>query len=72
MADFPKIIIGIGIALIIFGLIWQVGGKFISLGKLPGDILFKRGNTTIYFPIVTSIIISIVLSIILFIIGRFR
>nr|WP_269757978.1 DUF2905 family protein [Thalassobacillus sp. C254] len=42
MADFPKIIIGIGIALIIFGLIWQVGGKFISLGKLPGDILFKK------------------------------
>ncbi|SDH56992.1 Protein of unknown function [Alteribacillus persepolensis] len=72
MADFPKILIGIGIALILFGLVWQVGGKFISLGKLPGDIIIKNENSTFYFPIVTSIVVSIVLSLIFFILGRFR
>ncbi|SDI75873.1 DUF2905 domain-containing protein [Alteribacillus bidgolensis] len=72
MADFPKILIGLGIALILFGLIWQVGGKFISLGKLPGDIIIKKENSTFYFPIVTSIVISIVLSLVFYIIGRFR
>jgi hypothetical protein len=55
-----------GIALIIIGLV----GTFI--GKLPGDFMWKKGNTTFYFPIMTSIVISIVLSLIFMIIGRFK
>jgi hypothetical protein len=55
-----------GIVLIIIGLI----GTFI--GKIPGDMVWKKGNTTVYFPIMTSIIISIVLSLIFMIIGRFK
>ncbi|ANX13055.1 hypothetical protein ABE41_013675 [Fictibacillus arsenicus] len=55
-----------GIVLIIIGLI----GTFI--GKLPGDLMWKKGNTTVYFPIMTSIIISVVLSLIFMIIGRFK
>ncbi|MFE1243755.1 DUF2905 domain-containing protein [Fictibacillus sp. NPDC058756] len=55
-----------GIVLIIIGLI----GTFI--GKLPGDMVWKKGNTTVYFPIMTSIIISVVLTFIFMIIGRFK
>jgi Protein of unknown function (DUF2905) len=55
-----------GIVLIIIGLI----GTFI--GKIPGDLVWKKGNTTVYFPIMTSIIISIVLSLIFMIVGRFK
>jgi len=29
---------------------------------LPGDIIFERENSRIYFPITTSILISLVLS----------
>ncbi|ADU29755.1 DUF2905 domain-containing protein [Evansella cellulosilytica] len=72
MNQLPKLLISLGIILIIVGLLWQVGGKYLSLGKLPGDIFVKRGNTTFYFPIVTSIVISILLSLVFFIIGRFR
>ncbi|MFB5663219.1 DUF2905 domain-containing protein [Alteribacillus sp. HJP-4] len=72
MNEIPKLLIGIGAALIVFGVLWQFGGKFISLGKLPGDIIIKNENSTFYFPIVTSIVISIVLSLLFFIIGRFR
>lgn len=72
MNHIPKLLITLGIILIIIGLLWQIGGKYISLGKLPGDILIKRGNTTFYFPLMTSIIISIVLSLIFFIIGRLK
>ncbi|WP_246589324.1 DUF2905 domain-containing protein [Desertibacillus haloalkaliphilus] len=68
----PKILVTVGIVLIVIGLLWQVGGKYFSLGKLPGDIFIKKGNTTFYFPIVTSIILSIVLSLIFYVIGRFR
>ncbi|GAK11307.1 DUF2905 domain-containing protein [Geomicrobium sp. JCM 19039] len=72
MGQFPKMLIIVGAILIGIGLLWQVGGKIIPLGKLPGDFLFRGENTTVYIPIVTSIIISIVLSLIFFIVGRFR
>ena len=38
--------------------------KKLGLGQLPGDIMFKSGNSTFFFPIVTCIIISVVLTII--------
>ncbi|UTR14244.1 DUF2905 domain-containing protein [Salipaludibacillus sp. LMS25] len=72
MNQFPKLLITTGLVLIIAGLIWQVGGRFISLGKLPGDIVIRRENATFYFPIMTSIIISVILSIALYLFGRFR
>ncbi|WP_188383746.1 DUF2905 domain-containing protein [Ornithinibacillus halotolerans] len=56
----------IGIIFLIIGVIWTF------IGRLPGDISFKKGNFTFYFPIMTSIIVSIILSLIFFIIGKFR
>jgi len=61
-----KLFIFLGIVFLIIGLIWTI------IGKLPGDIVFKKGNTTVYFPIMTSIIISILLSIVMLIISKFR
>lgn len=72
MSSMPKMLITIGIILIVVGLIWQVGGRFLPIGKLPGDILIKKENVTFYFPIMTSIIVSIVLSLIFYILTRFR
>jgi hypothetical protein len=45
-------------------------GERLGLGKLPGDILWKRKNTTISFPIVTSLVVSVVLTVILNLILR--
>ncbi|MFS0672926.1 DUF2905 domain-containing protein [Ornithinibacillus sp. 179-J 7C1 HS] len=56
----------IGIIFIVIGVIWLI------VGRLPGDISFKKGNVTFYFPIMTSIVVSIILSLIFYIIGRFR
>ncbi|MCQ6266411.1 DUF2905 domain-containing protein [Fictibacillus sp. WQ 8-8] len=64
---------GISRLLILMGVILIiVGGLWTFVGKIPGDIVFKKGNTTFYFPIVTSIIISILLSLIFYVIGRFK
>ncbi len=72
MNSFPKIMIVVGIVCIIIGILWFFIGRFIPLGKLPGDIFIKRENMTFYFPLMTSIIVSIILSLILFLFGRFR
>ena len=53
--------------LIILGIVILVIGFILSLHKktrVAGDIMFKSGNSTFFFPIVTCIIISVVLTII--------
>lgn len=64
MNNIPKSLIIAGIALIVIGLVWTGLGRFINLGRLPGDIAVEKGNVKFYFPIVTCIVISIVLSLI--------
>lgn len=61
-----KMLMIMGILLLVVGFIMHF------IGKLPGDIVVKKGNTTFYFPIVTSILISIVLSLIFYVFGKFR
>lgn len=61
-----KLFIVLGIAFLAIGVLWSF------IGKLPGDIVIKKGNTTFFFPIVTSIVVSIALSLLFFIIGKFR
>ena len=59
-----KLLIILGIVILIIGLLYPYIKK-LGLGQLPGDIMFKSGNSTFFFPIVTCIIIiSVVLTII--------
>jgi hypothetical protein len=68
MTGMAKFIMVLGAIIFIFGFLMQ----FINIGKLPGDIVIKKGNTTFYFPIVTSIVVSVILSAIFYFLGRFR
>jgi hypothetical protein len=40
------------------------------LGRLPGDILFRRDHTTLYIPLATCLVLSLVISILLNIFWR--
>ncbi len=57
-----KVLVVAGLVLTGIGLLLMSG---IPFGRLPGDIVVRRGNFTFYFPIVTSILISLVLTILL-------
>ncbi|WP_166244237.1 DUF2905 domain-containing protein [Paenibacillus turpanensis] len=61
-----KFLIIAGVVLIVAGLLWQIGGRFLQLGRLPGDIVIEKENVRFYFPIVTCIIVSIAGSLILY------
>jgi hypothetical protein len=53
-----------GIVLLFGAGLAYLAAKFgLPLGRLPGDILIKRGNGTIYIPITTSILVSVILTI---------
>jgi len=64
------IIIGL-IFLVVGGLLYLTGRLGMPLGRLPGDIRIVRGNTTIFFPLGTSILLSLILTILLNIIIRY-
>ena len=51
-----------GIALTAFGRL--------GLGRFPGDLVYRRGNFTFYFPLMTSILLSVVLSLLLWFFRR--
>ena len=71
---------GLGRALIIIGIVLVVAGVLVSLGdrlpfrigRLPGDLVYRGKNTTVYFPIVTSIVLSVVLTLVLWLFNRSR
>ena len=58
-----RMLITFGLMLILLGFLWPLLKKF-GLGHLPGDMLFKRGGFTFYFPITTCIIFSLVFTVI--------
>ncbi len=59
-----KILIIIGVLFILVGLLYPFLRE-IELGRLPGDIVIKKENSSFYFPIVTCIVVSVVVSLIL-------
>ena len=56
-----RVLIVAGIVLIAVGVLVKLG---LPIGRLPGDIVIRRGSSTFYFPIVTCILASVVLSLV--------
>lgn len=67
----PRILISLGITLIVAGILWHFGRK-IGLGSLPGDISFRRGNVSFYFPLTTCLLISLLLSALFWLFRRWQ
>lgn len=46
---------------------FQVEIPFVSswIGRLPGDLILKKGDAVIYLPFTTSLLVSIVVSVLL-------
>ncbi|MBW7455903.1 DUF2905 domain-containing protein [Paenibacillus sepulcri] len=71
MNSVSKFLIVAGVVIIGIGLIWAFLGRFINLGRLPGDIAVEKGNFKFYFPIVTCIVISVALTLISYLVRWF-
>ena len=72
MADFGKVLVGIGVLIIIFGVVLMLAARMnLPIGRLPGDIAYRGKHTSFYFPLTTSILVSVVLSLVLYLISKF-
>ena len=62
---FGRFLIVTGLIITVIGLVLLFADKIPWIGRLPGDILIKKGKWTFYFPIATSILLSILITLLL-------
>jgi hypothetical protein len=69
-----RILVFLGLGLVALGLLVMLASHLglPRLGRLPGDIVYRGKNTTIYFPITTCILLSILLTLIFSLFHRLR
>ncbi len=70
MSELGRFMIVIGVILVIVGVVFLVAPKLPWLGRLPGDISYKRGNFSFYFPLGTCILISVILTLIMYLLRK--
>jgi hypothetical protein len=62
-----KLLIVIGLAVAAAGVAMYLG---VPLGRLPGDIVVRRGAFSFYFPLTTSVLVSVVLTLLFALLRR--
>jgi hypothetical protein len=67
-----RLLIWLGGGLLLVGLLMIAAGRITGLGRLPGDIVIRRENVTVFLPLATMVLVSVVLTIVLNVIVRLR
>ena len=62
-----RLLVVVGLAIAGIGLLMLVG---IPFGRLPGDLVYRRGNFAAYVPIGTSIVLSVLLTLLFVLLRR--
>jgi hypothetical protein len=72
MPDLGRALVVLGLVLVVAGgvviLLSRMGG--LPIGRLPGDIVYRRDGFTFYFPLTTSILVSVILSLLFYLFRR--
>ncbi len=57
-----RLLVGVGLLIAGIGVLVMLG---LPIGRLPGDIVLRRGSGTFYFPLATSILVSVILTLLM-------
>ncbi len=63
MRELGRMLIVLGGIAVVAGVLLLFADRLPWLGRLPGDLVIRRGPVTIYVPLITSLVVSIVLTI---------
>jgi len=63
-APLGRLVMWMGFLLFIMGGILTLLGRYGIPGSLPGDIVVRRENFTLHFPLATCLLLSVVLTLI--------
>jgi hypothetical protein len=67
MQSIGKMLIFLGLGMVVLGVLLFLSGKLPFFGKLPGDIIIRKKNFTLYIPLATCLLLSFLLTIFLYI-----
>jgi hypothetical protein len=70
MSEIGRLLLVLGLILAAVGLLFMFADKIPFLGRLPGDIIVKKKNFTVYFPLATMILLSILATVVVNLIFR--
>ncbi len=62
-----RVVVVVGVIITAAGLLMMLGVPF---GRLPGDVIIRRGSATFYFPLGTSILVSVILTLVFALLRR--
>ncbi|MBV8070548.1 MAG: DUF2905 domain-containing protein [Acidobacteriaceae bacterium] len=66
-----RLLIMLGLLLVGVGVVVLLAGRYnLPFGRLPGDIVYRGKNSTVYFPWVTCLLISALGTLILWLLNR--
>jgi len=62
-----KVLVVVGLCIACLGVLILLG---VPLGRLPGDVVYRRGGVTVYIPLATSVVLSVVVTLVLLFVRR--
>lgn len=68
--EMGKLLVTVGLALALVGVLLMSGVGFGWVGRLPGDIHVERDGFSFHFPIVTCLLVSLILTVLLALLRR--
>ncbi len=63
--ELGRALIVFGAVIVLIGVLFTFAGKIPFVGKLPGDIVVRKGAFTLYAPLMTGLILSLLLTLVL-------
>ncbi|BAS28316.1 DUF2905 domain-containing protein [Limnochorda pilosa] len=70
LGPFGRTLILFGLILVVLGGVLLLAERLPGIGRLPGDIVVRRGGFSLYVPLASSLIASLVLTLLLNLIFR--
>ena len=70
MQSLGRLLIFLGLGIAVLGFVLTFAGRLGFLGRLPGDIIYRKGNFTFYFPLATSLLLSILATLLFWLFRR--
>jgi hypothetical protein len=70
MLELGKTLILIGAAILAVGLALMLLGRVPWIGRLPGDIVFRRDDFVFVFPLTSCLLASVLISLVLYLLRR--
>ncbi len=62
-----RVLVLVGLGIVGIGVLIMLG---LPLGRLPGDVVLRRGNFAVYAPVSTCIVLSLLLTLLLTLLRR--